>query len=135
LRFSELLEHAGEALRPSSRAAALAGRRVRLDGFMARMEDPPRGGFWLVPRPLECDESGDGTGDLPPDAVFVVVRSAAGREVAFRSGALSVTGILELGPRADGQGRVSSIRIVLDGPAAGPRSPSPRSTRTTEVQR
>ncbi len=133
LPFAELLEPTGDALRPTTRAAALAGRRVRLDGFMARMEDSPRGGFWLVPRPLACDESGGGTGDLPPEAVFVVVRSAARRAIAFRPGALSVTGVLELGPRADADGRVSSIRVVLDRPHAATRSPSQRSPRNSEV--
>lgn len=135
LRLAELLEQDGGALRPSARAAALSGRRVHLDGFMAQMEEPPGGGFWLVPRPLECDESGDGTGDLPPTAVFVVVRSAGDRAVAFRPGLLSVTGVLELGARAGPDGRVSSIRLLLDGPPRAARKPQRRSAHSPEVRR
>lgn len=135
LRLQELLERDGDALRPSARAASLAGRRVHLDGFMARMEEPPGGGFWLVPRPLECDESGDGTGDLPPSAVFVVVRSAGARAVAFRPGLLSVTGVLELGARAGPDGRVSSIRILLDRPPEAGRTSQHRSAPSQEVRR
>ncbi len=138
LAFSELFERATGPLRPSGKLRSLHGRRVRLVGFMARMEDPPDGAFWLVPRPVECDESGGGSGDLPPDAVRVVVRSAAGRPVPFVPGALAVAGVLQLGNAADAEGRVSALRLVLDRAddlrPPGARRSSPRST-TQEVTR
>jgi hypothetical protein len=106
----------GPVLRPSAKATRLVGKRVRMVGFMARMEVPPKGGFYLVPRPVHADEGGGGTADLPPQSVLVVSRSAAGQELPHIEGAVEVIGTLELGNRADEDGRVSAIRLVLDGP-------------------
>jgi len=115
LEFGEILEP-GPVLEPSAKVTGLAGKRVRMVGFMAHMEHPPKGAFYLVPRPLHADEAGGGTADLPPQSVLVVSRSAAGQKLPFIEGALEVTGTLELGNRADEDGRVSAIRLVLDGP-------------------
>ncbi len=139
LAFASIFESAPGPLRPSERLVALAGQRVRMVGFMARLEDPPKGAFWLVPRPTECDESGAGIGDLPPDAVRVVVRSASGKPISFVPGALAVTGVLEVGNLADEDGRVSAVRVVLDRPSdmrphAAAKS-SRRTTRTMEFSR
>lgn len=106
----------GPVLRPSAKATSLIGKRVRMVGFMARMEEPPRGGFYLVPRPVHADEAGGGTADLPPQTVLVVSRLTAGQQLPHIEGAVEVTGTLELGNRADEDGRVSAIRLVLDGP-------------------
>jgi hypothetical protein len=54
ITFADLLVP-GPKLAPSPRLAALAGRRVRLIGFMAELEDPPRGAFYLTARPVRCD--------------------------------------------------------------------------------
>jgi hypothetical protein len=83
---------------------------------MAELEDPPRGAFYLTARPVRCDEGGGGTGDLPPDSVLVIARSATGQELPFYPGAIEVTGVLELGSAADDAGRPSSFRITLDRP-------------------
>jgi hypothetical protein len=115
ISFSDLLVP-GPRLAPSPKLAALAGRRVRLVGFMAELEDPPRGAFYLTARPVRCDEGGGGTGDLPPDAVRVIVRSASDQEIPFYPGAIEVAGVLALGPGADEAGRPSSFRITLDRP-------------------
>ena len=116
LAFSEILEASGGAVRLSSRLHELAGRRVRMVGFMPQMELPPRGAFYLCPRPLVTDESGAGTADLPPNAVRVVVRSAPEDEVAFIPGPLEVTGVLEIGRRDETDGAVSFVRLILDRP-------------------
>jgi hypothetical protein len=118
LAFGELFVASARELRPSPRLQALAGHRVRLTGFMVKMEDPPRGAFYLAPRPVDCDESGAGTGDLPPEVVRVVVRSSPEEVLPWVPRPLEVTGVLELGPQPDGAGRVSAIRIVLDRPGA-----------------
>jgi hypothetical protein len=89
---------------------------VSMVGFMARMENPPRGAFYLVPRPLSVDESGAGSADLPPQAIRVVVRSAAGKALEYIPRALQVTGLLELGARDEADGLPSVIRIILDSP-------------------
>jgi hypothetical protein len=138
--FTDLLVP-GPKLAPSPKVASLAGRRVRLVGFMAELEAPPRGAFYLTARPVRCDEGGGGTGDLPPDAVRVIVRSASDQEIPFYPGAIEVAGVLDLGAGADEEGRPSSFRITLDRPEdigrstpASPRSASPTTTpsrRTT----
>jgi hypothetical protein len=128
LTFADLLAP-GPALKPSPRLATLAGHRVKLAGFMAELEEPPRGAFYLASRPVRCDEGGGGTGDLPPDAVRVVVRSASGEEIPFYPGLLEVTGLLETGAQADEDGRPSYFRVTLDRPEDLGRPPS-RSTPT-----
>lgn len=121
LRHGELLAP-GPVLEPSARATSLNGKRVRMVGFMAQMEMPPRGAFYLVPRPLHVDEAGGGTADLPPQSVLVVSRSVAGQAVPFIPGALEVSGVLEIGNRADEHGHVSAIRLILDSePLSNPR--------------
>jgi hypothetical protein len=133
LGFHELLDP-GPKLAISRKALALAGRRVRLVGFMVEMELPPRGAFYLAPRRLFIDESGGGTGDLPPHAVRVVVRSSPDEELPWVTRPLEVTGVLEVGNSTDADGRVSAFRIVLDrreDVSAPSEAPAPRSERST----
>jgi hypothetical protein len=120
LRFADLLvTRPGGQLELAPKLKALVGQRVRIVGFMAKMEVAPAGAFYLVPRPLTSDESGGGGADLPPDAIRVVVRSAKGQPLDHIPRALDVTGTLELGRRDEPDGLPSQIRIVLDAP---PRS-------------
>jgi hypothetical protein len=117
LEFRELFAP-GPDLLVSDKARALKGRRVRMEGYAARLEESPTGGFWLTPVPVQGDESGGGVGDLPPGAVLVKVRSAGGRPVnPAARGRIAVTGLLEVGRSEEG-GQSSLFRIVLDrGPA------------------
>jgi hypothetical protein len=124
LLLPELVESGPAGLGPSAKARAHAGSRVRLVGFMARMEEPQVGAFWLAPRPVECDEGGAGTGDLPPEAVRVVVRSRPADPVEHLEGPIAVTGVLEVGNQPDAGGRVSAFRLLLDAPDL-PSVPSP----------
>ena len=121
LALRELLRP-GPRLIVSDRARALHGARVRLVGYMADLELPPRGALYLVPRPVRGDEAGGGTADLPPDSVLVVVASAAGQTIPHIPGLLEATGIFEVGNRSDDEGRVSSFRLRLD-TAPVPASP------------
>ena len=116
LRFGELFEAGKSVLAPSPKANALAGKRVRLRGFMAEMELPPKGAFYLVPHPVHCDEAGGGTADLPPESVLAVVPSAQGTAILHRRGVLEIVGVFEVGNRADDDGHVSGFRVVLDRP-------------------
>lgn len=116
LSFREFFEPKARNLTPTARLLSLSGKRVRIAGFMAEMELPPKGGFYLCPSPLFAAEGGGGTADLPPSAVFVVVGSAAGQELETLKRPVEVTGILEVGPETDPEGRVTRIRIVLDRP-------------------
>src|ERR1700687_3912809 len=79
LSFKEFFESSDGGLQPSSTLLRLNGKRVRLVGFMAQMETPPLGAFYLCPRPISCDEEGGGTADLPAENVLVIVRSQSGR--------------------------------------------------------
>lgn len=117
LSFSQFFEPGPRELKLSSTLLSLNGHRVRMVGYMAQMEMPPEGAFYLTPHAVSCDEEGAGTSDLPVSSVRVVVRSAKGKAIAFIPSPVEVTGVLELGYQADEEGRVSSIRLILDNSA------------------
>jgi hypothetical protein len=130
LEFRELFDP-GPALEPSAKALALDGKRVRIIGFMAEMEEPIEGAFYLVPRPIRMDESGGGTGDLPLESVLVAIPGSEGKPLPHVGGPLEGTGVLEVGNRADEHGRVSNFRLRLDQdqlPGAGAGWPRPTAT-------
>ena len=114
LAFEGMLVPTARELQPSPRLKALAGRRVTLAGYMARLELAPLGAFYLTPTPVVGDEAGGGTADLPPVAVYVVVRSLAGQAVPWTPRLLEVTGVLELGAREEPDGRTTHLRLLLD---------------------
>src|SRR5499426_1185991 len=132
IEFREFFEANASELKPSAKLLSLNGRRVRLIGFMAQMEQPPSGAFYLCPRPVYADESGGGTADLPIGSVRVIVRSAKGKKVPFIAREIEVTGILEVGARAEEDGTVSAIRLTLDAPQEPPNSASPSSSGTKQ---
>jgi len=136
LSFGDFFEASSQELKPSARLRELSGQRVKLVGFMAKMEVAPRGAFYLTPRPVSCDEEGGGTADLPPEAVYVMVRSSTEREIPHTPRALEVTGLLEVGYHVEQDDRVTHIRLLLDRPqdllGAAPkrkRSPNPPEVR------
>jgi hypothetical protein len=122
LSFGELFEQEGD-LRPSQRVQQLAGKRVRVEGFMARMEQPPKGAFWLCRKPLEIDEGGGGTGDLPVESILVVLTPQGEQEAPPLRGPLLVEGRLEVGRKQAPDGTLSLFRIVLD-PVHSRKAPS-----------
>ena len=73
---------------------------------------------------FDCaDESGGGTADLPIVHVRVIVRSAKNNAVPFVPRLIEVTGILEVGSRAEADGTVSGVRLLLDAPPDKPEIP------------
>ena len=114
----ELLEP-GPRLKASSRALGLSGQRVRLVGFMAHLELPPRGAFYLTGRPVRGDEAGGGTADLPPDAVLVVVPGAPDQPVDWVGGELAVSGAFAVGNRPGPDGHPAAFRLTVEGPLDG----------------
>lgn len=108
LPMGAMLKESGRGLESTDSLRKLDGHRVRLKGFMAQMEEPPKGGFWLVPRPVFQDESGGGTGDLPPNSVFVIVRSSPSKSISYLPGGITVTGTLKLSNKSP------RISLVLD---------------------
>lgn len=115
LSFSEFFEARTRGLKPSAKILGLNNKRVKLNGFMAQMEDAPGGSFFLVPRPIFCDEEGGGNADIPPEAVLVIVPFLSHQKIPFVAGPIEVSGVLELGNKEQ-NGRVSSIRLTMDQP-------------------
>jgi hypothetical protein len=114
LSFLELIDSEGSQLKLSNRAQQLAGHRVHINGFVAQLEIPPKGGFYLTPQPVHGDESGAGTGDLPLESILVLSDAVPANALNEVSGPVQVTGVLELGQREDSEGRSNWIRIRLD---------------------
>src|SRR5262249_173925 len=106
IEFREFFEAGEQELKPSPKLVRLNGERGRLVGFMAHVEEMPEGAFYLCPHPVYGDESGGGTADLPVETVRVIVRSAKGKKIPFIGRAIEVTGILEVGNRAEDDGTV-----------------------------
>jgi len=129
LSFREFFESGQRELKPSAKLLSLNGKRVRIVGFMAQTEEHFKGGFFLCPRPVDNDEAAGGDADIPPESVFVVLRSAKGKEPAHKPQALIAVGILELGPKEDDQGRVTRIRLILDGPKKLPAARASRAVK------
>jgi hypothetical protein len=104
-------------------------------GFMARMEYPPAGGFYLTRIPVDCDEMGAGTGDLPPDSVLVHIVPAPAT-VPFVPGPVEIIGTLKVGRQEGTDGQVSHVQLVLELPTSSASlSPSQRTnTNRTEEQ-
>lgn len=113
LAFGELLER-GPKLAISERARSHNGQRVLLEGYMADLELPPRGAFYLVPIPVTCDEASDGAADLPPTAVLVNVNASSARDIPHLEGLLQVTGKLSVGRVVDSNGRSAWFSVTLD---------------------
>lgn len=118
LELQALYVQRGGSLVFSPELEKLRGERVRVRGYMVRMEDGPRGAFYLATRPIEQDESGAGTGDIPVHSLLVKVPGAAAAEIPWRPVLVEVVGTLEVGREEDDDGRVSSVRVILAEPSA-----------------
>lgn len=101
----------------SPRVRELSGQRVRLRGWLVVFEEAPGDGFWLSPRPVFQDESGAGSGELPPSCVRVTAPAEVLAALPDDAVPLEVTGTLTTGRVADDAGRISIARIQVDGPA------------------
>jgi hypothetical protein len=106
----------GGAVEVSPRVKQLAGRRVRVRGWSVVFEAPLRDGFWLAPHPVFQDESGAGSGDLPPRSIRVLAPPEVVRALPPDSVPLEVIGRLEHGRQADAEGRLSLVRVRVDDP-------------------
>lgn len=101
-------------LEPSERLRALAGKRVRLVGYMVQRATPQADVFLLSPLPVSVGDDDDGLADDVP-ASAVAVHLPAKLEIPNLPGLLRITGTLELGAREDAaSGRVLGIHLVPD---------------------
>jgi hypothetical protein len=117
LTFDHLFVSGPAGARVAPEVEALAGHRVSIVGHMVHMEEPLRAAFYLAPRPVEADESGGGTGDLPPQSVRVEVPGLV--KIPWVAGPVEVEGLLQVGRAEDADGRVSWLRVLVEKPAAG----------------
>jgi hypothetical protein len=118
LRFSEMFVSPVGAggLQATARLRALEGERVRIAGYMVRRDLATPGSFVLAPVPVSIGDEDDGfADDLPPSAVFVHLPNARlASEVPYVAGIVRVSGTLRLGPVRESDGRISSMRLMLD---------------------
>jgi len=123
LAFSELIAK-GTKLAISERAHAHVGQRVKLVGYMANLELPPDGAFYLAPIAVTCDEAGDGTAELPLNSVLVTSSNAVAKPVPHIDGLIEVVGKFEVGRTTDSLGRATWFRLTLDDSVAS-NQPTP----------
>lgn len=134
LEFREFFEPGAGEIKPTQKLLGLNGKRVRIIGFMAQLEAPPKGAFYLCNLPVYGDESGGGTADLPPEQILVIARSSKGRLFPYVAGSLEVTGILQIGTQQEDDGTVSMIRLLLDRPQTKTGSPKTRNQKPPFVK-
>ena len=119
-------------LEPDPRLLALAGKRVRLVGYMARQDASLviPGLLILVALPVTLgDEDESFADDLPAAAVYVhLAATALPAPIAFAPGLMALTGTLQVGPQPEPDGRWSFVRLQLDTDLAHASvAPEPRS--------
>lgn len=109
-----------KGLEPSTALLALAGKRVRMVGYMVRQQPAPKDTFLLSPLAAEIsDEDEPLADDLPPSIVAIEVTGAANQPIPLLPGLIQVTGVLHVGAKTDtASGRVSAVQIALDAPVA-----------------
>lgn len=90
-----------------------AGRRVRFEGYMVRQASPIPYSILLSPLPLALHEKEYGLAeDLPASAVHVFLRKSPTPFLRPIRGLVAVEGMLEIGPREEGDGRISHARLT-----------------------
>lgn len=117
LKFGEFFQMpvGPRGLEPTEKLMALHGHRVRLVGYMVREEEPTAGRFLLSPLPVSLgDEDESLSDDLPPTTIYIHLQGVKARSVPYIGGLVKLTGILEVGAQEEGDGRVSSVRLLLD---------------------
>ncbi len=126
LAFADFFGPIGDrGLDYSPKLRALDGRPVRLVGYMVREQEHAPGLFLLAGWPLNVETKGGcATDPVPATAVHVVVPSSASRPVPYRPGRIVLFGRIEIGPRPAADGRVSTVRLVLDAASAASIVPS-----------
>lgn len=101
------------------RLLELAGKRVRLKGYMVRRATYTPGRCVLTQVPMQLNEREMGMADdLPISATWIDMPGGRGG-LTHVADQLEVTGRLSLGPRKESDGRVSHVRIIADSMGAG----------------
>lgn len=118
LKFSEMIKLpiGPKGTEPTERLLALHGKKVRLVGYMAQQSDPARGKLILTPNQIMVGEADESlSDDVPGNAVFVhLTATHANKVIPNLRGLLQLTGTLQVGALDEGNGRISSIRLLID---------------------
>ena len=121
LRFADFfqLPIGPRGLEAGPKLLALNGQTVRMVGYMARQdgETAVPGLFILAPVPVTLGDEDESFADDLPASVLYVHLSEPERQgyVQHMPGMLAVRGRLELGPQAEIDGRISFVRMQLEG--------------------
>lgn len=121
ISFRELFKSTsgGEQLQYTDRAKELAGKPVRITGYIVRQSQPIPWAFLFSPVPQSVHERDYGLcDDLPVTALHVFLPRSAQPIPPRYSGPVNVTGILELGGREEADGRSSVARVRVTAPVA-----------------
>lgn len=93
---------------------SLDGQRVRILGYMAKVEKPTSGMFVLASLPVELGDEDDSlSDDLPANSIFVHTDPKP-FVIPHISGLISLTGTLSIGSQLEADGHVSMARLILD---------------------
>lgn len=104
-------------LEPTPKLLSLKGKRVHIQGFMVREEEPVPGLFMLTSLPVNIPEKEDGpSDDLPGATLFVHMPAADSQKMlAYRPGMWDLAGTLQLGAREEAgiQIEPDSLRLAM----------------------
>ncbi len=114
MKFSELYSRITvRGIEFSPKLTGLAGRTVTMTGFMAPPLKPKLDFFVLTRVPMSSCPFCTTSADWPPDIVLVIM--PGGKLLDPSTGAIRVTGRLEVGVKKDDQtGFVSLVRLYAD---------------------
>jgi hypothetical protein len=118
LDFADFFGPIGSAgLEYSAKIRALAGRRVRVRGYMVQQTERVPALFLFARMPVKVDTRADcNETDTPPALIHVLVPGTA-KALPFVPGPHVLSGLLEIGARPENDERISVARLVLDEPA------------------
>ncbi|RYD37733.1 MAG: hypothetical protein EOP85_17385 [Verrucomicrobiaceae bacterium] len=99
----------------TERTQALAGKKVRIPGYMVRHAHADPKLFLLAPSAMVLNQSEFGIADdFPPYGIHVVTSPPEGKAANYQREELLLLGTLELGPHTELDGRISHVRLKLD---------------------
>jgi hypothetical protein len=103
-------------LEPTSKLLSLKNKRVHLQGFMVKEDEPTAGIFMVSLVPVNIPDKEDGPSDYLPGATVFVHMPAedVAETLAYRPGMWDLVGTLQLGAKEEGNGRNSYVRLLLD---------------------
>jgi hypothetical protein len=103
-------------LEPTKKLLRLNNKRVRVVGYMTKDEEPTPGIFMLAAHSVNVAEKADGVADDLPAATLFVHMPAQDKDkaLAYRPTPWVLTGTLQLGNKAEANGRVSYVRLIME---------------------